>query len=86
MCFTFTPQVTIVMILDNTRIHHAKLLKSFLKKHEDMLQMEFLPEYIPKLNLLEGLWKRMKSAVINNVFFPSLILAIFYSLICFLML
>ncbi len=60
----------IVMVLDNARIHHAKLLQPFLLENKDRLQLEFLPPYSPKLNLIEGLWKWLKTDVINNVFFP----------------
>jgi transposase len=61
----------IVVVLDNARIHHAKLLKSFLKENEENLVLKFLPPYSPNLNLIEGLWKWMKSSVINNVFFET---------------
>ena len=42
------PQGKIVMILDNAKIHHAKLLKEFLEKNP-RLQLEFLPPYSPNL-------------------------------------
>ncbi len=64
------PKGKIVLVLDNARIHHAKLLEPFLNNN-DRLQLEFLPPYSPKLNLIEGLWKWLKSDVINNVFFHS---------------
>lgn len=65
------PKGKIVMILDNARIHHAKLLEPFLQENSDRLQLEFLPPYSPNLNPIEGLWKWLKSSVINNVFFFS---------------
>lgn len=61
----------IVIILDNARIHHAKLLEEFLTKNKETLSLEFLPPYSPNLNLIEGLWGWMKNSVINNVFFDS---------------
>jgi len=64
------PSGKIVMILDNARIHHAKLLKEFLKANERLTLM-FLPPYSPKLNLVEGLWGWLKDSVINNVFFHN---------------
>jgi transposase len=60
----------IVMILDNARIHHAKLLENFLKKNQ-RLELIFLPPYSPELNLVEGLWKWLKSDVINKVFYHT---------------
>lgn len=44
------------MILDNAKIHHAKLLKPFLEDFKDRLELMFLPPYNPELNLIEGLW------------------------------
>jgi transposase len=61
----------IVMILDNARIHHAKLIQPFLRENEATLKLMYLPPYSPKLNPIEGLWGWMKSEIINNVFFSS---------------
>lgn len=63
------PNGKIVIILDNARIHHAKLLQPFLKENEERLQLMFLPPYSPNLNLIEGLWKWLKEKVIYNVFY-----------------
>jgi putative transposase len=60
-----------IVILDNARIHHAKLLQSFLEENEDRLQLMFLPPYSPNLNLIEGLWKWLKEKVIYNVFYKA---------------
>ena len=35
------------MILDNIKIHHAKLLKPFLEDVKDRLELMFLPQYSP---------------------------------------
>ena len=64
------PTGNIVMILDNAKIHHAKLLTSFLQENS-RLHLEFLPPYSPNLNIIEELWGWLKSTVINNVFFHS---------------
>ena len=66
------PQGKIVMILDNARIHHAKLVQPFLDKIKDRITLMYLPPYSPELNLIEGLWGWLKSSSINNVFFPTL--------------
>lgn len=66
------PERKIVMILDNARIHHAKLVQPFLDEVKEKLELMFLPPYSPELNLIEGLWGWLKSSVINNVFFKSL--------------
>lgn len=65
------PRGNIIMILDNAKIHHAKLLKEFLEENRERLTLLFLPPYSPNLNKIEGLWKWLKDSVINNVFFHT---------------
>lgn len=65
------PTGRIVIILDNAKIHHAKLIQPFLDENSDRLQLVFLPPYSPNLNLIEGLWKWLKNDVINNVFYKK---------------
>ncbi|MDE7204793.1 MAG: IS630 family transposase [Lachnospiraceae bacterium] len=65
------PNGKTVMILDNARIHHAKLLQSFLEENREHLELVFLPAYSPNLNKIEEFWGWMKDSVINNVFFHS---------------
>lgn len=48
------------MILDNARIHHAKLLKPFLDENKDRLELMFLPTYSPEFNLIEGGYEMIK--------------------------
>ena len=61
----------IVIILDNAKIHHAKLLREFLAENREHLELVFLPPYSPNLNKIEELWGWLKDSVINNVFFHS---------------
>jgi transposase len=61
----------IVMVLDNARIHHAKLIQPFLLSQKGNLQLLFLPPYSPQLNIIEGLWAWLKKSVIYNVFYSS---------------
>lgn len=55
----------------NARAHHAKLLESFLQEQQGRLKLVFLPPYSSELNVVEGLWKWLKSDVINNVFYHA---------------
>ncbi|WP_407944952.1 IS630 family transposase [Paenibacillus cymbidii] len=64
------PSGKIALILDNSRIHHAKALQPFLTEHP-RLQLVFLPPYSPNLNPVEGLWLWLKADVVNNVFFEK---------------
>jgi transposase len=43
----------IYMILDNVKFHHAKILKPFLEKNKDKLDLMFLPAYSPDFNPIE---------------------------------
>lgn len=65
------PTGKIVMVLDNARIHHAKLLEPFLEEMKGRLEFVFLPPYSPQFNIVEGLWKWLKADVINNVFYHT---------------
>jgi transposase len=67
---TVYPKGKIVMALDNSRVHHAKLLESFLNANPRLTLM-FLPPYSPNLNIIEGLWGWLKDTCINNVFFAK---------------
>jgi putative transposase len=64
------PTGKIVMILDNSKVHHAKLLRNFLDENK-RLMLVFLPPYSPKLNIIEGLWGWLKDTCVNNVFFSK---------------
>jgi transposase len=65
------PTGNLVVVLDNARIHHAKLLQAFLDEQRNRLTLVFLPPYSPQFNIVEGLWKWLKSNVINNVFYST---------------
>ena len=64
------PTGKIVMVLDNSKVHHAMLLKDFLNANS-RLTLRFLPAYSPKLNIIEGLWGWLKDTCINNVFYAK---------------
>jgi transposase len=56
------------MILDNARIHHAKILEPFLQEQEHRLTLLFLPAYSPNLNAVERIGGWLKESVIVNRF------------------
>ena len=59
----------LVLVLDNARIHHAKMVQAFLDGEEgDAFHFIFLPPYSPQLNPIERLWKWLKDEVIANFF------------------
>ncbi len=68
---THYPNKHVVMVLDNAKIHHAKVLQPFLHEHEEQLTLVFLPPYSPNLNLVERIWGWLKESVIANRFHPT---------------
>lgn len=53
----------IIMILDNLRVHHARKVKQWVKKHKDNIEMFFLPAYCPEYNPDEYVNQDMKSTM-----------------------
>ena len=53
----------VFLILDNLRVHHSKLVKEWLKDHEDKIELFFLPSYSPELNPDEYLNCDLKAGV-----------------------
>lgn len=50
-----------VLVLDNARIHHAKIFQEAIPKWEEKgLYICFLPAYSPHLNRIETLWRQIK--------------------------
>ena len=62
----------IIMILDNSKIHHAKVLAPFKEANKDKIEFLFLPPYAPTINRIEGLWKWLKETVICNQFLKGI--------------
>ena len=65
------PNGKTAIVLDNSRIHRAKILVEFLEENKERLELVFLPPYSPELNLIEGLWKWLKSDIMINVFYET---------------
>jgi transposase len=61
-----------MVILDNAKYHHARLLEPFLAKHKRTLSLLFLPPYSPELNPIERVWKITKRLSVHNQYFPDL--------------
>jgi transposase len=62
----------ILLVLDNARYHHAKILKEYIDSISDRLKLYFLPAYSPDLNAIEMLWKKTRRGVTHNRYFGSL--------------
>ena len=53
----------IFLILDNLRVHHAKIVKAWLKEHQSEIEVSHLPSYSPELNPDEYLNCDLKAGV-----------------------
>lgn len=62
----------ILLVLDNARYHHAKIIQPWLEEMKDLIELFFLPPYSPDLNAIEMLWRKTRRAVTHNRFFESL--------------
>ncbi len=61
----------IILILDNVRYHHAKLLKKFIAKNPK-IELMYLPPYSPELNPIERAWWYMRKRITHNRFLNTL--------------
>jgi transposase len=62
----------ILVILDNARWHHANILRPWLAKHREAIELDFLPPYSPELNAIERVWKLTRKLCCHNRYFPTL--------------
>ena len=53
----------VFLILDNLKVHHGKLVASWLEKHKDKIEAFFLPPYAPEYNPDEYLHHVLKISV-----------------------
>lgn len=53
----------IILILDNARYNHAKLVKEHIE--DSAVELKHLPSYSPNLNLIERLWRFLKDTVMT---------------------
>lgn len=65
------PAQHIFLFIDNSSIHHAKVVARFIADHKKHLTVIWNAEYAPELNLIERYWKHLKEKAIHNYFFGS---------------
>jgi len=53
----------VFLVLDNLRVHHAKLVKAWLEEHSDEIEVFYLPSYSPELNPDEYLNCDLKTGI-----------------------
>jgi transposase len=60
------------VVLDNASAHTTPAVDTFVQAHATHLELVYLPTYSPHLNLIERLWRYMRSQLTRNSFFASL--------------
>lgn len=80
---TFVDQVVsqwqdapLVLVMDNASYHKAADLRHWLRDHADRVYVLWLPTYSPKLNLIERVWRFLKTRLACHRFWrdqPGLI-------------
>lgn len=58
----------VFLILDNLRVHHAKVVKAWLAEHKDEIEVFYLPSYSPELNPDEYMNCDLKAGVHGALF------------------
>lgn len=64
------PEGRIILICDNARYNHARLVRDYLQSKAQRVEIVFLPPYSPNLNLIERLWRLMKASVLRH-YYPT---------------
>ena len=59
-------------VLNNASAHTTLAIEVFANQHHDRLVLVYLPTYNPHLNLIERLWRLIRSQILLNRFFESL--------------
>lgn len=60
-----------LVVLDNARWHHAKLVRPWLEENKQLIKLDFLPPYSPDLNHIERVWKLARQICTHNRYFPA---------------
>jgi transposase len=54
------------VICDNARFHDCRLVRDYLARWGERIQIHFLPKYAPETNPIERIWWRLHEAVTRN--------------------
>lgn len=56
----------LILVIDNLRVHKAKVVKEYLAQEKHWLTVEYLPPYAPELNPSEYIWSSGKRKDFGN--------------------
>ena len=57
------------LIADNAKYHDAEIVKLWLEKNSELIEVHFLPAYSPDFNAQEGVWRLTRRKSTHNRFF-----------------
>lgn len=63
------PRTRITLVLDNARYQRCRLVQDLAAQLN--IELMFLPSYSPNLNLIERLWKLLKSRCLNGKYYET---------------
>lgn len=63
------PKIPITLVMDNAKYQRAREVQACAAKLK--IELLYLPPYSPNLNLIERLWKLLKSRCLRNRYFPA---------------
>jgi transposase len=66
------PERKVILFVDNDKAHQARAVLQLLQKHENRIQLEWLPSYSPELNAQEDIWQHMRRCVTHNHYFEHM--------------
>ena len=69
--YTYREYSKIIIVLDNVRFHHARLLNQWLAG-KPKVELVYLPPYSPDLNPVERAWWYMRKKITHNRYLYSL--------------
>jgi len=70
LLYIYRAHSKIIVVADNVRYHHAKLLKVWLSDRPK-LELLYLPPYSPELNPIERAWWYMRKKITHNRYVKS---------------
>ena len=56
----------VILVWDHLPAHRSKVMREFLIRQRDWLQIEWLPGYAPDLNPTEAIWNNIKGRELAN--------------------
>lgn len=65
------PSQPLIVVMENASYHHSAKVQAMLSLLEHRLQVFWLPQYCPELNVIERFWLHLKQTVAANKLYCS---------------